>query len=423
MFGGKRLSHDGGNIQDLAPTYGRLDAEAEDLFLESELDLANTFTPFSASWASSPFRGTRVNTIIEASMGDLSSSGSWIDDPQQKGSESDELQVEKSQILEQLQLATAEVEGLEERLAAAKRKRARTVSAALEKHKKKQQTEAKEMRAVLGSIQQSSGPGTVRPRSPRNTFSTPTTANLSLGIIQRLQNFTNIHFTSIQNYILTARNLGCCTRQYNISGACFQLDFKLEFTVNEPALSLDSFHIEVPTSVRKELGDFITESERRSLLLPFFEVFTQYAQLDHDRQTLMRKLSQRFPQLVKSNHRSPSRTSTTLGKMAGPTTLVGGPGVQVLVFGGSKTPELVFQWVIDITGDGKIIPQVRMLPRMPRSWRQLDDKATLDAIPSQFVRLIQLKGVEGAVTILLECVYGREVTRTAEPNDPDLSDE
>lgn len=146
MFGGKRLSHDGGNIQDLAPTYGRLDAEAEDLFLESELDLANTFTPFSASWASSPFRGTRVNTIIEASMGDLSSSGSWIDDPQQKGSESDELQVEKSQILEQLQLATAEVEGLEERLAAAKRKRARTVLAALEKHKKKQQTEAKEMR-------------------------------------------------------------------------------------------------------------------------------------------------------------------------------------------------------------------------------------------------------------------------------------
>lgn len=79
-------------------------------------------------------------------MGDLSSSGSWIDDLQQKGSEGNELQVEKSQILEQLQLATAEVEGLEERLAAAKRKRARTVSAALEKHKKKQQTEAKEMR-------------------------------------------------------------------------------------------------------------------------------------------------------------------------------------------------------------------------------------------------------------------------------------
>ncbi|KAF9393804.1 hypothetical protein CPC16_001123 [Podila verticillata] len=362
MFGGKRLSHDGGNMQDLAPTYGRLDAEAEDLFLESELDLANTFTPFGASWASSPFRGTRVNTIIEASMGDLSSSGSWIDDPQQKGSESDELQVEKSQILEQLQLATAEVEGLEERLAAAKRKRARTVSAALEKHKKKQQTEAKEMRVRNGSTE------------------------------------------ITKEYTFYADD----SQPEPWHRTCFQLDFKLEFTVNEPALSLDSFRIEIPTSVRTELGDFITESERRSLLLPFFEVFTQYAQLDHDRQTLMRKLSQRFPQLVKSNHRSPSRVSTTLGKMAGPATLVGGPGVQVLVFGGSKTPELVFQWVIDITGDGKIIPQVRMLPRMPKSWRQLDDKATLDAIPSQFVRLIQLKGVEGAVTILLECVYGRE---------------
>ncbi|KAG0026023.1 hypothetical protein BGZ81_006683 [Podila clonocystis] len=357
-------------------------------------------------------------------MGDLSSSGSWIDDRPHQG-EDNELQVEKSQILEQLQLAKDEVEGLETRLAAAKRKRARTVSAALEKHKKKQQTEAKEMRAVLGSINQLNLSETpeARVRSPVNTVSTPTTANLSLGIIQRLQSFTNIHFTSIQNYILTARNLGRC-RQYNISGTCFQLDFKLEFTVNEPALSLENFHIEVPTSIRTELGDFIAEAERKSLLLPFFEAFAQYAQLDHDRQTMMRKLSQTFPQIVKSNHKgSPSRTSTTRGKLAGPTILAGGPGVQVLVFGGSNnSPELVFQWVIDITSDGKIIPQVRMLPRMPRSWRQLDDKATLDAIPSQFLRLIQLKGVEGAVAILLECVYGRQVTRTA-PDDPDLSDE
>ncbi|KAF9333689.1 hypothetical protein BG006_003263 [Podila minutissima] len=281
------------------------------------------------------------------------------------------------------------------------------------------------MRAVLGSINQfnlSETPGT-RAGSSKNTLFTPTTANLSLGISQRLQSFTNIQFTSIQNYILTARNLGRC-RQYNISGTCFQLEFKLEFTVNEPALSLENLHIEVPISIRTELGDFIAESERKSLLLPFFEAFTQYAQLDHDRQTVMRKISQRFPQLIKANHRgSPSRTSTTRGKLAGPTIPAGGPGVQVLVLGGSnKSPELVFQWVVDITSDGKVIPQVRMLPRMPKSWRQLDDKATLDAIPSQFLRLIQLKGVEGAVAILLECVYGQQVTRTA-PEDPDLSDE
>lgn len=133
-------------MQDLAPIYGRLDADAEDFLLDPEIDLASTFTPFGSSWeASSPLRGTRVSNMIAASMGDLSSSGSWIDDRLHQG-EDNELQVEKSQILEQLQLAKDEVEGLEDRLATAKRKRARTVSAALEKHKKKQQTEAKEMR-------------------------------------------------------------------------------------------------------------------------------------------------------------------------------------------------------------------------------------------------------------------------------------
>lgn len=114
--------------------------------MDPEIDLANTFTPFGSSWeASSPLQGSRVSNMIAASMGDLSSSGSWIDGRPHQGEDS-ELQVEKSQILEQLQLAKDEVEGLEDRLAAAKRKRARTASAALEKHKKKQQTEAKEMR-------------------------------------------------------------------------------------------------------------------------------------------------------------------------------------------------------------------------------------------------------------------------------------
>ncbi|KAG0347522.1 hypothetical protein BG004_007599 [Podila humilis] len=406
--------------------YGRLDnLEVDELLMPHEdLDLPSDFTPFGSSWEThSPLRNLMVGSVIASSMGDLSSSassssiargsnssGGWAlqsDDHHplliqqqqpilQHGSKEDEFMVEKSQILEQLRLAAAEVEGLEAQLAAAKRKRARTVSAALEKHKKKQQTEANEMKAVLGSIQQRSLAKVAEKqvRSSSNTLSMPALTNLSLGILQRLQSFTNIHFTSIHNYIVTAKTTGGCVRQYNISGQCYHLDFKLEFTVHEPALTVESLQIEIPASAQSELGVFISE------------------------QDLMRKLSQKFPKRTMAASRKKGRNATSSGlsglsrQQAGlpPTFTAGAPGVQVLVFGGHKksSPELVFHWVMDVTVDGKIIPHVNMFPRMPKSWRQVDNKATLDAIPAQFLLLVQLKGIEDAVSILVECVFGRQ---------------
>jgi len=45
-----------------------------------------------------------------------------------------------------------------------------------------------------------------------------------------------------------------------------------------------------------------------------------------------------------------------------------------------------------------------------------DTKLTLDEIPLQFARLLQLKGTEGAVAVLLQCVYGR-TANTIEDNE------
>lgn len=60
--------------------------------------------------------------------------------------EDDTLHLEKSRVLDQLQHMTTEVERLESRLQAVKRKRARAVIAAMERHQKAQETEAQEMR-------------------------------------------------------------------------------------------------------------------------------------------------------------------------------------------------------------------------------------------------------------------------------------
>lgn len=151
------------------------------------------------------------------------------------------------------------------------------------------------------------------------------------------------------------------------------------------------------------------------MLLPFFRTLLKYAQMDYDRRTLMNNLAQRFPRLLKANHaffklsKSKVRSSSmgfdktdTSSRWA----LPGGPGVQTLTFSGTRyshsccvyfelfvssqellrigtdmgdtrvvlnsktSPELVLQWSIETTEQGKIIPHVRLLPRMHKKCKK-----------------------------------------------------
>ncbi|KAG0368759.1 hypothetical protein BGX24_002704 [Mortierella sp. AD032] len=354
--------------------------------------------------------------------------------------EEDTLHIEKSRILEQLRNATTEVDDLEGRLQAVRRKRARAVVTALENHQKAQESEAKEMRNVLGSIHQlsiseaekemesTSEEDKIKNGVPvktlLNTLTAPGQSSINLSMVQRLQSFTNVVFTSIENYVLTAPEAENSKRQYRIAGTCFHLDFQVKFIVHEPALNLTDLNITLSHSIRQELGQFVSSAEKYSMLLPFFRTLLQYAQMDYDRRTLMNNLAQRFPRLLKANHaffklskskvRSPSKIALdkTNASDSSRWVLPGGPGVQTLTFSGARksSPELVLQWTIEVTGHGKIIPHLRLLPRMHKKWRQADEKGTLDAIPTQFARLVQLKGTEGAIVVLLQCVYGRKAT-------------
>ncbi|KAF9948092.1 hypothetical protein BGZ70_002372 [Mortierella alpina] len=239
--------------------------------------------------------------------------------------------------------------------------------------------------------------------SNRTLFTSMGTAKLSglnIDMIRKQQNFTNITFSTIQNHILPASETGLIGRRYRIAGSCFQLQFNIQFTVHEPSLDLSDVEVVVPRSLEPELSMFISRVRRESLLLPFFQTLSQYAQMDFDRRSLMDRLAKRFPKLIKSNHAL--RKLPVDGAM-----LPGGPGVQSLTFRSdrSSSPELVLQWTIEVTAHGTVVPRLGLLPRMPTKWRQTDNKATLDAIPTQFIRLVQLKGTEAAVATLLECIY------------------
>ncbi|KAF9139317.1 hypothetical protein BG015_002068 [Linnemannia schmuckeri] len=410
-------------------------------------DPTSNYAPFGPTWSapSTPSVPSGISIPVDSIFKNMSSPARSITRPRDSltyrlrmdEENEDALHIEKSRILEHLRHATAVVDELESRLQAVRRRRARAVVDALESHQKAQESEAKEMRNVLGSIHQLSiseaereagstseenkSKAAVPVKTLLNTLTTQGQSGINLAMVQRLQNFTDFVFTSIENYIISTPEGENGKRRYKIAGSCYRLDFEVNFIVHEPSLNLTDLKITLPHSVRQELGRFVSNAEEHAMLLPFFRTFLKYAQMDYDRKTLMNNLAQRFPRLLKANHaffklsKSKVRSLSTSFDKADASSrwvLPGGPGVQTLTFSGTSksSPELVLQWTIETTEQGRIIPHVRLLPRMHKKWRQADEKGTLDAIPTQFARLIQLKGTENAIAILLQCVFGRKAT-------------
>ncbi|KAF9921560.1 hypothetical protein FBU30_008377 [Linnemannia zychae] len=328
--------------------------------------------------------------------------------------EEDTLHIEKSRILEQLRHASAEVDELENQLQAVRRRQARAALLIQERRQKAQESEAKDMRNVLGSIHQltlsekmkeaediskeNTAKDNVPVKTLLNTLAAPGQAIINRTLVQRLESFTDISFTSIENHIISTTTSGNSERQYKITGSCFRLEFVVSFVVQEPTLDLVDLRITVPHSVRHELGQFIVSAEKHLMLLPFFRTFLQYAQMDYDRKRLMNSLAHRFPRLLKANHEFFKLSKSKAGS----------PSKRKL--NNESSPEIVLQWTIEVNGQGRITPHLRLLPRMHKKWRQADEKGTLDAIPTQFARLMQIKGTEGAVAVLLQCIYGRKST-------------
>ncbi|GJJ78615.1 centromere protein P [Entomortierella parvispora] len=420
----------------LAPIYGRDITPTVNI---------GSFSPFGSSWdlpstsvsragvadalaaSESPGVRSHPNSTFASMVSSTNNSHSHGDDPMSTGSrmdDADDLHIQKSVILEQLRNMTSEVDRLESRLQAAKRKRARAVAAAIERHQRIQETEAVEMRTVLGSINSMTLSETKKDKTSTTevpfsktllgSMSAPTLSTVNIEAIRRLQDFTNVTFTSIHNRIVSTSETGVRVREYQMTGSCFHLEFDVHFNVEEPSLELAKVRVTVPRGSRAELSHLVSRTERNSQLLLFFQTLSQYAQMDRDRSNLINNLAKRFPELVKSNH-SPKSTGAGRGaksirsRLPSLETLPGGPGVQTLVFCGPRmsSPELILQWVIHVTKEGRVAPRIQLLPRMHQKWKLADTKLTLDEIPSQFTRLLQLKGTEEATAVLLQCVYGR----------------
>lgn len=119
-------------------------------------DPTSNYAPFGPTWSapSTPSVPSNMSLPADSIFKNMSSPSRSIIRPRDSlkyrlrmdEEDEDTLLIEKSKILEHLRHATAEVDELESRLQAVRRRRARAVVDALESHQKAQESEAKEMR-------------------------------------------------------------------------------------------------------------------------------------------------------------------------------------------------------------------------------------------------------------------------------------
>ncbi|CAJ0767417.1 3937_t:CDS:2, partial [Entrophospora sp. SA101] len=66
-------------------------------------------------------------------------------------------------------------------------------------------------------------------------------------------------------------------------------------------------------------------------------------------------------------------------------------------------PELLFVWNLNLTPLGRvIITDLRLIPIMSHQWKTLDEFNIIDQIPNHFQQLVEVKGVQFAVEIIVK---------------------
>ncbi|KAF0492800.1 Centromere protein P [Gigaspora margarita] len=174
-------------------------------------------------------------------------------------------------------------------------------------------------------------------------------------------------------------------RHYIMTGDSRGLGFNLEFDVIEPDLCIQNLKIKIEPFIRREIGHFIENMERDANLLTFFKGFIEYARLNDQRELFFNAMKQKFSFLAVDV------CANFLLKFSDPND-------------SRISPELIFTWRLNLT-PGHVRPDVSLLARMPDHWRTNDEKRVIDQIPYNFQKLVELKGIQPAVEMIVMSIF------------------
>ncbi|XP_012372160.1 centromere protein P-like, partial [Octodon degus] len=170
----------------------------------------------------------------------------------------------------------------------------------------------------------------------------------------------------------------------------FQLELQILETQNKEKLSsvITDLAIIMEPSEYSELSDFVSRAEERRDLFMFFRGLHFFVKWYEYRKRTFKHFKDKYPDIV---HLPEGSCSHCLGICS-----ARHPGF-----------ELVIVWRIQVDEEGKVLPKLDLLTKIPQRALQLDKNGVIENAPLSFQTLLGVLGIEAAVESLIRLLHAR----------------
>nr|XP_010598951.1 centromere protein P [Loxodonta africana] len=202
--------------------------------------------------------------------------------------------------------------------------------------------------------------------------------------------------------VMTEKNIKKVLQRYKLSGDCHMVTFQLEFqileTQNEKNLSsvVTDLNIIMEPTEYPELSELVSRAEERRDLFMFFRSLHFFVEWCEYRKRTFKHFKEKYPDVVQLPE---GATSSCLGIQN-----ASQPGKQPFCSGCGAGWCLIV-WRIQIDDEGKVLPKLDLLTKIPQQALELDKKNVIESAPLSFRTLLGVLGIEASLESLIKLFF------------------
>lgn len=188
---------------------------------------------------------------------------------------------------------------------------------------------------------------------------------------------------------MTEKSIKKVLQKHRLSGTCHMITFQLEFQIlevqNKENLSsvITDLNIVMEPTAYSELSDFVSRAEKRRDLFMFFRSLHFFVEWCEYRNRTFKHFKEKYPEAV---HLSEGASASSMRIQN-----ASQPGF-----------ELVIIWRLQTDEEGKVLPKLDLLTKVPCQALELDKKGVVEMAAVSFRALLGVLGIEAALESLIK---------------------
>lgn len=199
----------------------------------------------------------------------------------------------------------------------------------------------------------------------------------------------------VTNTEMTEKSVKKVRERHRLSGHCHMISFDLEFQIletqdkeNLSSVITDVNIIMEPTDY-SELSEFVCRVEEKRDIFMFFRSLHFFVEWHEYRKRTFKHFQEKYPEVVHLPEGASSSSMTVQSARQ--------PG-----FG------FVIVWRIQIDEEGKVLPKLDLLTKVPKQALKLDKKRIIETAPLSFRTLLGVLGIEATLESLITSLCPKE---------------